>query len=163
MNELIPFNRLEIIAQSIDPYPVDFDDAWQWVGYTRKDHALEMLNANFEEGTDFDSRKIGNQTKGRSRDRKMETQDGNLIFINKEGNQVSTFDSSIKINQKAPIKKQGRGGDRRSVAYFRTTDCFKAFCMMAGTPKGKEVRRYYLDLEKKYLSVVQDKKVSRLA
>jgi hypothetical protein len=34
---------------------------------------------------------------------------------------------------------------------------------MAGTQKGKEVRRYYLDLEKKYHALVQDRKVSGLA
>jgi phage anti-repressor protein len=171
MNELIPFSQLEKIAQSTDLYPVDFDDAWQWVGYSRKDHALEALKVNFEEGIDFDSRKGGNQTKGRGGGRKAETQDGNLISRNNDKNQNDfdssilinqTFDSGLNRNQKITPSKQGRGGDRRSVAYFLTTDCFKAFCMMAGTQKGKEVRRYYLDIEKKYLSIVQDTRLSKL-
>jgi phage anti-repressor protein len=114
MDELIPFERLEMVAKSIDLYPVDFDDAWQWVGYSRKDNALETLKANFEEGTDFSG-----------------------------------------------LKRKSTGG-RPSDAYFLTTDCFKAFCMMAGTQKGKEVRRYYLDLEKKYLSLVQETRLSKL-
>jgi phage anti-repressor protein len=60
------------------------------------------------------------------------------------------FDSGKNRNQ-----TKGRGEDRRTVNYFLTTDCFKSFCMMAGTDKGKEVRRYYLDIEKKYRSLVQ--------
>jgi hypothetical protein len=47
MNELIPFNQLEKIAQSIDPYPVDFDDAWQRVGYSTKSNALRVLPGQF--------------------------------------------------------------------------------------------------------------------
>jgi hypothetical protein len=62
------------------------------------------MNEPARQGTDFDSRKVGNQTKGRSRDRKTEAQDGNLISPDKEENQVLTFDSSIKINQKVPIR-----------------------------------------------------------
>jgi hypothetical protein len=34
------------------------------------------------------------------------------------------------------------------MCYFLTADCFKAFCMMAGTEKGKQVRKYYLKIEK---------------
>jgi phage anti-repressor protein len=118
MNELIPLNRLEIIAQSIDPYPVDFDEAWQWVEYSNKANALRTLQDNFEEGPDYSSKKRN--------------------------------------------RSDGKPGKPYN-AYFLTADCFKAFCMMAGTRKGKEVRRYYLDLEKKYLSLVQDRKLSKLA
>ena len=39
-------------------------------------------------------------------------------------------------------------GGRPSVSYYLTNNCFKELCMMAGTKKGKEVRRYYLDCEK---------------
>jgi phage anti-repressor protein len=118
MNELIPLNRLEMIAQSIAPYPVDFDDAWQWVGYSTKGNALRVLQDNFEEENDF--------------------------CLSKK------------------ISKKGRGGHNENT-YYLSPDCFKSFCMMAGTPKGKEVRRYYLDLEKKYRSLVQDRKLAKLA
>jgi hypothetical protein len=45
--------RLLTVARSTEPYPVDFDEAWRWVGYARKDSALRTLQENFEEGTDF--------------------------------------------------------------------------------------------------------------
>jgi hypothetical protein len=42
MNELIPFAQLEIIAQSSEAFPVDFDLAWQWIGYSTKGNALRF-------------------------------------------------------------------------------------------------------------------------
>jgi hypothetical protein len=120
------------IARSTKQYPVDFDQAWQWIGYSRKDHALETLKANFEEGMDFDSRRSGNQ---------ISVSDENLIFPNSRENQVSGNSHG---------GKRERAG-RRAIAYALSIDCFKSFCMMAGTDKGREVRKYYLQIEKKYL------------
>ena len=104
MNELIELReRFEAIAQSAEQFPVDFDDAWQWVGYSNKGNALRKLQENFQEEEDFCLSKL--------------------------------------------ISKAGRGG-HNEVRYFLATDCFKSFCMMAGTPKGKEVRKYYIKIEK---------------
>jgi hypothetical protein len=120
------------IARSAEQYPVGFDQVWQWIGYSRKDHALESLKANFEEGMDFDSRRSWNQTSGNGE---------NLIFPDSRKNQVSdNFHGG---------KREGAG--RKAMAYFLTVDCFKSFCMMAGTNKGREVRKHYLKIEKKYL------------
>jgi len=88
------------IIQSDEKFPVDFDVAWQWVGYTRKSYAKEVLEARFDKGFDFCRISCKNQMRGRP---------------------------SQKI--------------------FLTIDCFKNFCMMAGTQKGKEVRRYFLNCE----------------
>jgi phage anti-repressor protein len=44
-----------------------------------------------------------------------------------------------------------RGGHNAEKIYL-TVDCFKEFCMMAGTDRGKQVRRYYLDIEKRFKS-----------
>jgi phage anti-repressor protein len=106
MNNLAQYERqFDGIAGSMNPYPVDFDDAWVWIGYTRKDHGLKVLLENFEENIDFCSRILGSKT--------------------------------------------GSGGHNK-VNYYLTVDCFKSFCMMAGTEKGREVRQYYLTVEKKY-------------
>ena len=99
--ELAPLKgRFEIIAQSGERYPVDFDEVWQWVGYAKKQNAVELLKTNFEEQLDF-----------------------------------------------LPQKVKSTGG-RPLQGYCLTVDCFKAFCMMAGTERGKEVRKYYLAVEK---------------
>jgi len=101
-------NQFETIARSANQYPVDFDEAWQWIGYSRKDNALVILKNNFEEETDFCS----------------------CLFRSKKGS-----------------------GGHNEVKYSLTVDCFKSFCMMAGTDRGKEVRKYYLAVEKALLDI----------
>ena len=39
-------------------------------------------------------------------------------------------------------------GGRPSEVFILTVDCFKSLGMMAGTPKGKEIRKYFLDCER---------------
>jgi phage anti-repressor protein len=89
------------LLNSSEEFPIDFDVAWQWAGYTRKDNAIRKLKKYFIEGQDFSS------------DRR-----------------------SASIS----------GGS--AISYSLTNDCFKEFCMVAGTENGKEVRRYYLNCEK---------------
>ncbi len=87
------------LVQSAEQFPIDFDDAWQWIGYYKKQDAKLKLESNFVEGMDF--LRIGvKSTKGRPSEH-------------------------IKL----------------------TVDCFKSFCMMAGTERGKEVRRYFIECE----------------
>lgn len=88
------------LIKSENNFPVDFDDAWRWVGYNQKNDAKKVLEASFDKGFDFSGELLKNGKRGR------------------------------------PIEK-----------IFLTIDCFKQFCMMAGTPKGKEVRRYFLNCE----------------
>lgn len=101
MTELPSLALVKTFVQSVEDFPVDFDDAWQWVGYSSKQKALEALQANFIKGLDF-----------------------------------------LTLGLKSP--RGGRPGQNINV----TVDCFKAFCMMAGTPKGREVREYFLKCER---------------
>jgi hypothetical protein len=41
-----------------------------------------------------------------------------------------------------------------------TTDCFKAFAMMAGTATGREVRQYFLDCERKLKGILQERRTA---
>jgi phage anti-repressor protein len=109
MKEILPVNELALVAKSSSRFPVDFDLAWVWIGYSRKDVAKEALVNNFIKGEDFN------------------------------------------LRQKAEVRLEGNREVKRPYeAIFLTVDCFKAFCMMARTEKGKEVRKYYLELEKKF-------------
>jgi phage anti-repressor protein len=139
-NEMIPFEKLELIAKSPEQFPVDFDEAWQWLGYSRKDHALETLKANFEETVEFSS--IKRKTSHASNSHNLDSPD--LAGKSSYGG-----------------KRQGAG--RPEKKYFLSTDCFKAFCMMAGTEQGKTVRRYYLELEKRYWAIVQNARAMKIA
>lgn len=91
------------LVHSENQFPIDFDDAWKWIGYSRKDNAkIALLGAGFLEDKDF------------------------RVFLNDQEN--------------------SRGG-RPSEKITLTIDCFKSFCMMAGTDRGRAVRRYFLDCE----------------
>jgi phage anti-repressor protein len=93
------------LVESNEQFPVDFDKAWQWLGYAKKQNAKDKLIRNFDK--DFDYRLT------QMRETK---QDGSF----------SHYYERIEL----------------------TTECFKSLGMMAGTKKGKEVRRYFLDCEK---------------
>lgn len=41
------------IIQSVDPFPIDFEPGWQWLGYSSKHKAKEKLKRNFEQEIDF--------------------------------------------------------------------------------------------------------------
>lgn len=42
------------LNNSVDTFPVDFDRAWQWLGFSRKDKAKRsLLSSDFEEGLDY--------------------------------------------------------------------------------------------------------------
>ncbi len=54
----------------------------------------------------------------------------------------------VLISPVCEIKK--RGGDRKSIEYYLTLTCAEHIALMSRTPKGKEIRQYFIDIEKKY-------------
>lgn len=58
----------------------------------------------------------------------------------------------IKIVEKSSSPKKGSGIQGR-IDYFFTIPAAKEVCMMAQTPKGKEVRLYFIDCERKLKEV----------
>jgi phage anti-repressor protein len=103
--------QLEIICQSEKEFTVDFDVAWQWLGYDKKANAKRTLTSNFERNIDFSTE----------------------------------------------MSKTPSGG-RPSEIILLTVDCFKQFCMLAQTEQGKQVRMWYLEIEKRYReSITQPK------
>ncbi|MCC5646382.1 antA/AntB antirepressor family protein [Nostoc sp. CHAB 5824] len=41
------------LYESDDLFPIDLDDAWQWLGYTKKQTCLDNLKDDFTDGVDF--------------------------------------------------------------------------------------------------------------
>jgi phage anti-repressor protein len=95
---------IELVAKT-DEFIIDFDEAWQWIGYASKQMGEEMLRKNFIQDDEFSI--LG-------------------------------------------LKTPGQKGGRPATHIMLTVDCFKAFCMLAQTEQGKQVRRYYIRLEKEY-------------
>lgn len=58
----------------------------------------------------------------------------------------------IKIAEKSSSPKKGSGIQSR-IDYFVTIQAAKEICMMAQTPKGKEVRLYFIECERKLKEV----------
>ena len=110
---MIKFN--ETLALSLltseKEFPVSLDDAYVWLGYTRKESAKDKLLSTFEEGTDY-------------------------VRESPESDNHGTF-SPQEIAAKS-----------RKEHIYLTVDCFKQLGMVAGTEKGKEIRRYFLNCEK---------------
>jgi hypothetical protein len=42
-----------LLFESKEPFPVDLDLAWVWIGYAKKQNALEVLESTFDSGTDY--------------------------------------------------------------------------------------------------------------
>lgn len=95
------------LVQSEDQFPVDFDNAWQWLGYSTKQMARKKLVNNFDQDLDFLIKGLKSPTGGRS-----------------------------------------------SEYIVLTVDCFKSLGMMAGTSKGRQIRRYFLDCERQVQQVL---------
>ena len=99
------------LVRSEERFPVDFDDAWQWLGYSAKHKAKSKLTRNFEEGLDYSTKWLSVA----------------------HGNGLSAS---------------------RAESIFLTIDCFKSLGMMAGTEKGREIRRYFLECERQVQQVI---------
>lgn len=53
-NNSISTAQVFALCQSQSQFPIDFNDAWQWIGYSRKDNAKRgLLSCGFEEGIDL--------------------------------------------------------------------------------------------------------------
>jgi phage anti-repressor protein len=120
MNELIELKeRFEGIVQAEEEFPVDFDQAWQWIGYSSKRNGLRVLTKNFQANFDYMTLK-------------------NKLVRNDE------------FTETQPERKKHAGGRGKIDQYSLSVDCFKSFCMLAQTDKGKQVRQYYIQLEKEF-------------
>lgn len=94
------------VFQSTAPFPVNFDQAWPWLGYSTKQKAKNKL-LNFELGVDY------------------------------------TLTQMVKR-----VQGNRGGGSVQFESIFLTVDCLKSLGMMAGTEKGRQIRRYFLDCER---------------
>jgi phage anti-repressor protein len=108
MNNSVSEAQIFALCESESQFPIDFDSAWRWIGYTQKNNAKRaLLGCGFTEGLD--------------------------LLINE---QLGT------LAVPAPEEQ-----------IFLTTDCFKMWAMMAGTEKGRETRKYFLECERKLKAI----------
>jgi len=123
MNELIPIGQLEGIAASGEAFPVDFDHAWEWAGYPRKDSALRRLKRKFKENTDYILL------------HHMAEQDRQEHGENLKLHHMVEFQD--ESNKGAASKHAGGRGKQDK--YFLSIDCFLKFCLLAKTEQGEKI------------------------
>jgi hypothetical protein len=104
------------------------DKAWVWIGYVEKRNALDTLESMFEADVDF------------------------TRFVPKdESNSTSTSSPQWEemTSEERAAYARSEAAKARKQKIFLTVDCFKQLGMMAQTPQGKQIRRYFLDCEKR--------------
>ena len=112
MSEFTPVVALSII-ESEDRFPICFDDAVEWLGYSSKQKARNKLVNHFETGIDY----------------------------------TIALTQTVKSDNHAGLSVQEQGVLARKSNIRLTIDCFKQLGMMAGTERGKQIRRYFLECE----------------
>lgn len=92
------------LVKSEEQFPVDFEQAWQWLEYSQKGHAkVSLMSCGFIEGVDY------------------------LL---------------------SEVREQMPSGAKYRHDIKLTINCFTHWAMMSSTPKGKEIRRYFIEAEK---------------
>jgi anti-repressor protein len=112
MSDFTPVVALSII-ESEDRFPICFDDAVEWLGYSSKQKARNKLVNHFETGIDY----------------------------------TIAITQMVKSDNHAGLSVQEQGALARKSSIRLTINCFKQLGMMAGTEKGKQIRRYFLECE----------------
>jgi phage anti-repressor protein len=109
------------LVNSSDEFPIDFDLAWKWLGFSRKDSAKRSLSrCGFIPGIDYYV---------------VSPPDGGGLNITYQEN-IENIDISL---DKSDSSQQ----------IVLNVECFKSWGMMAATQSGKEVRKYFLQCERK--------------
>jgi phage anti-repressor protein len=117
MNNISESMILECL-NSQEEFPIEFDEAWRWIGYSQAQKAKKKLFNNFEQGIDY----------------------------------------QIVSPKRVKSPQGGRPSDR----ILLTVDCFKSLAMMAGTGKGREVRKYFLECERRLKAASQPRQHQQL-
>jgi len=121
----------EIILSQLDSteeFPIALSEAWEWLGYTRKDNAARaFLALDFEKGVEY-----------------LSSEDAELQLGTRVESLAEGGDGIILINE----DNSKRGAKSKDI--YLSIDTFKAWCMSAHTAKGKAVRRYYIQVEKEW-------------
>ncbi len=135
-------------------FVVNFDEVWKNVDFSRRDAAKRLLEKHFVEHIDY--KKLAPQLGGASLEEKAAPQLGGAAFINENNEKAALLLGGASLEEKAAlpkskaaftIKKNLGGSGQNKELILLTVDCFKNFCMLAATPKAKEIRTYYIKME----------------
>jgi len=119
-------------------FVVNFEDIWQWMGFSRKDVGKRLLVKSLVQNVDY----ITNILLFPKDEQNLETNSSKKALRSK----VETFSPT---DQDTSVPQNG-GQNKETI--FLTVSAFKKFCIRANTSKAEMVRDYYLKME----SILQD-------
>jgi anti-repressor protein len=68
---------------------------------------------------------------------------------------LDKMSEGIDFHRSVEVRKRPQGGTVDVEVFIMTCDAFKHFCLMAETEKGREIRQYFIECEKKWKLVQQ--------
>jgi hypothetical protein len=146
-------------------FVVNFDEVWKNVDFSRRDAAKRLLEKHFVEHIDY--KKLALPKRRASLEEKAAPHLGGAAFINENNGNLAYHLGKASLEKKAALllgkaapqlgkaapqlggasfDKNIHGGQNKETILL-TVDCFKNFCMLAATPKAKEIRTYYIKME----------------
>jgi phage anti-repressor protein len=120
-------------------FVIDLDNVWKWLGYSTIGNCKTVIIKNFGENEDYKIEKIASES---SKAIKKSDGTSNNAIENKKEDE----DEDDKVCEEKKDIKRKKGGQNKE-RILLTVNCFKDLCMVAGTDKSKEVRKYYRLLE----------------
>jgi hypothetical protein len=124
-------------------FVINFDKVYKWIGFAQKTHAKRLLIKSFKEDTDFLLTRRGGQDSlllCQPAQQSMDDQDAN-VFLTQQREQ------NIKDDQHVVQHVVQHGGHNKEIIML-TPNTFKDFCMRANTQKAKDIRDYYVKMER---------------
>lgn len=124
--QVLAFNFKCYLQYKPTEFVIDLHKAYEWMGFTRVDNVKRMLIKTFEENVDY-----------------CVTNSCDVLPLNSE--------------EQNSYKNVGenRGGHNKEIILM-TTECFKQLCMISQTEKSKNIRKYYVKMERIFLDVVNE-------
>lgn len=122
-------------------FPIDFDDVWKMCEFTRKNDAKKILLKHFEENKDYIIKSCSSEIPS--------------DLSKPEQSCYAKLRSDISTPEHVEDKRINNGGHNKETIMLNV-DTFKEFCMKASTSKAKEIRSYYIKLEKIFFSYTKD-------
>ena len=108
-------------------FVVDFDTVWKSVDFSRRDNAKKLLEKHFIQHIDYN--------------KLAPFSEGAILGA------PSNCGAAPLLGGAAFSNKNLGGSGLNKENILLTVDCFKNFCMLASTPKAKEIRSYYVKME----------------
>ena len=132
-------------------FVIDLDNVWKWLGFAQKVKGKNLLEKNFILDKDYIN--FAPQVRGAKNESitlpagKAKTNDKDYINLTLPAGKVSC-DSNLKNEKK--------WGGHLKQTFMMTINCFKKFCLKAGTKKADEIHEYYIKMEETLHEIVEE-------